>query len=144
MTSVANLSWQDAAIGKSILLLHCWRHQRTSRQVALDCRELILAAHVRGNARCDGIEFHLRRVMRAHVSRISSSTYGSAHSLAMALMNRSRKDTARISRIRQSGGSPSRTSQQPINALNPFAFSIEAAEKWALEEPGSGRRSHFG
>ena len=48
-------------------------------------------------------------------------------------MNRSGKDTARISRTRRPGGSPSKTSQQPINALNPSAFSIEAAEKWALE-----------
>jgi hypothetical protein len=35
--------------------------------------------------------------------------------------------------MRQSGGSPSRRSQQPIEALIPSAFSIEAAEKWALE-----------
>jgi hypothetical protein len=48
-------------------------------------------------------------------------------------MNRSRKDIAPISRIRQPGGSPPRTSQQPFDALNPSAFSIEAAEKWALK-----------
>jgi hypothetical protein len=53
-------------------------------------------------------------------------------------MNRStRKYIARISRMRRSGGSPSRTSfRQPIDALNPSAFSIEAAEKWALERAG--------
>lgn len=52
-------------------------------------------------------------------------------------MNRSneirRTNIARISRMRQSGGLPSRTSRQPIDALNASAFSIEAAEKWALE-----------
>jgi hypothetical protein len=49
-------------------------------------------------------------------------------------MNRSkRKGIVWISRMRQSGGSPSRRSQQPIEALIPSAFSIEAAEKWALE-----------
>jgi hypothetical protein len=49
-------------------------------------------------------------------------------------MNRSkRKGIVRISRVRQSGESPSRRSQQPIDAPNHSAFSTEAAEKWALE-----------
>ncbi len=49
-------------------------------------------------------------------------------------MNRSsRKDIARISQMRQSDGSRSRMFRQPLDALNPPAFSIEAAEKWALE-----------
>ncbi len=49
-------------------------------------------------------------------------------------MNRSeRRGTARISQIRLAGGSRSRSSQQAIDVLNPSAFSIEAAEKWALE-----------
>jgi Putative heavy-metal chelation len=49
-------------------------------------------------------------------------------------MNRSKcKGIVRISRMRRSGGSPSGRSQQPIDTLNPSAFSIEAAEKWALE-----------
>ena len=50
-------------------------------------------------------------------------------------MNRSeRRGTARISQIRLSRGSRSRSSQQSVDVLNPSAFSIEAAEKWALEK----------
>jgi Putative heavy-metal chelation len=36
--------------------------------------------------------------------------------------------------MRQFGGSESRMFRQPIDALNPSAFSIAAAEKWALEK----------
>jgi Putative heavy-metal chelation len=52
-------------------------------------------------------------------------------------MNRSirirRKNIVRRSRKRQSGESSSRSFRQPSEALIPSAFSVEAAEQWALQ-----------
>jgi len=48
-------------------------------------------------------------------------------------MNRSKRKGVQISQIRQSRASPSSRSNQVIETLTPSAFSIEAAEKWALE-----------
>jgi len=44
-----------------------------------------------------------------------------------------RSNVAQISRRLHSGRSPLRTARQQINALIPSAFTIEAAEKWALK-----------
>src|SRR5262245_43340851 len=62
--------------------------------------------------------------MRAHASRISSSTCGSAVNLA------------KVQETTRRGSSEMLTSQalrQPCHALKPHAFTIEAIEQWALE-----------
>ena len=74
----------------------------------------------------DSVRSRWRRVMRARVSRISSSICGSAVNSARV------PDTTR----RGSSDMPASRAtafRQPAHALEPHAFTLEAVEQWALE-----------